>query len=52
MRVTYTEEYHACIWTSLGENESVYASLLTVKVIPLKRYESYERLIDQIKTKR
>ena len=34
-RVTYTDEYHACIWTSLGEfryerYESVYVTLLTV----------------------
>ena len=34
-RVTYTDEYRACIWTSLGEfryepYESVYVTLLTV----------------------
>ena len=34
-RVTYTDEYHACIWTSLGSSryeryEAVYVTLLTV----------------------
>ena len=34
-RVTYTDEYRACSWTSLGEfryerYESVYVTLLTV----------------------
>ena len=34
-RVTYTDEYRACIWTSLGEfryerYESVYVTLLIV----------------------
>ena len=34
-RVTYTDEYHACIWTSLGKfryerYESAYVTLLTV----------------------
>ena len=34
-RLTYTDEYRACIWTSLGEfryerYESVYVTLLTV----------------------
>ena len=34
-RVTYTDEYRVCIWTSLGEfryerYESVYVTLLTV----------------------
>ena len=34
-RVTYTDEYRACIWTSLGEfryerYESLYVTLLTV----------------------
>ena len=36
-RLTYADEYRACIWTSLGEfryerNESVYVTLLTVYV--------------------
>ena len=37
-RVTYTDEYRACIWTSLGEfryerYESVFVTLLTISVL-------------------
>ena len=46
-RVAYTDEYRACIWTSLGEfyherYESVYVTLLTVKcfTIPILRIYS------------
>ena len=46
-RVTYTDEYRACIWTGLGEfryerYESVYVTLLTVFIsVLLSQYYEF-----------